>query len=332
MSLKNLPPLNVEVLRGENVESRHDVSAVVINSSGVTELAFGLSDLRIYPRSSIKAIQALPIILSGAAQKFSISDTELAMASASHGAEAAHISCVESWLHRIGLSIQDLECGSHLPGNQQAAFQLLNSGRTFSAIHNNCSGKHTGMLSMALAMGVDTGGYSGVNHPVQQQIRRVIEDYCSERITADCIAVDGCSIPTYFLHLTSLALAMARFSDPENFMPLYDSAAKRIYRANVENPFYVAGTDRYCTRIMTELNKRGLVKTGAEGVMFAGIPELKIGVVIKVHDGNLRASEVAMSWILNELGLLSPAAWEQYSQIPVKNWNQILTGKIQIKL
>lgn len=331
MLLKNLPPLKVEVLRAQNIESQHSVSAIVVNPQGKIEFSWGATDLKIYPRSSIKAIQALAIILSGAADKFTVTDLELALASASHGGEIKHIEVVQRWLARIGLSYLDLECGPHLPSNQNAAIQLLKGGNDFTALHNNCSGKHAGMLATALALGENTQGYSRINHPVQKLIRNIIEDFCSEKIEEHNIAIDGCAIPTYYLHMKNLALAMARFGDSENFSDKYRQASPRVFRANVGNPFFVAGTDRYCTRIMTELNKRGLVKTGAEGVMFASLPELKLGVVVKVHDGATRAAEVAMSWILKELGLLSETSYEIFSQIPIKNWNQILTGSVRIQ-
>lgn len=328
MSLKNLPPLNVNVWRGPNIESRHYVSAVVVDSQGLTQLSWGEPSLKIYPRSSIKALQALPIVLSGAADQFSITDIELALASASHGGEPEQINVVQGLLRRLGLSVQNLECGAHPPGDAIAAGHLMQAGNKFSALHNNCSGKHTGMLATALALGKGTDGYSKAAHPVQKMIRHLIEDFCSVQISENDIAVDGCSIPTYFMPIQNLATGMARLGDPKNFEDSYRMAAERIYTANVSNPYYVAGTDRYCTLIMKALNRRALVKTGAEGVMFATVPELKFGVVVKVHDGSVRAAELVMSWILNELGLLDPQTAEKFCEIPVRNWNQILTGRI----
>lgn len=328
MSLKNLPPLNVEVWRGLNVESRHSVSAVVVNSQGKIQLAWGPTNQKIYPRSSIKALQALPIVFSGAADRFAISDIELALASASHNGEPQQIEAIQSWLRRLGLSVNDLECGAHPPGYSKAAAELLQSGNSFTAIHNNCSGKHTGMLATALALGKDPQGYSKLSHPVQIMTRKVIEDFCSENIDEADIAIDGCSIPTYCLPIINLATGMARFGDPETLSSTYRLAAERVYAAIVSHPYYVAGTDRYCTLMMTALNRRALVKTGAEGVMFATVPELKLGIVVKVHDGAVRAAEVAMSWILKELGLLDQQSTEKFCELPVRNWNQILTGRI----
>lgn len=327
---KTHPPLIIDVARATNIESQHTVSAVVVNSQGKIEISLGKTDRRIYPRSSIKSIQALAIILSGAAELFKITDEELALASASHGGEKKHIEIVTQWLNRIGLTQNDLECGSHPPSHQNSAIELFKQGQTFTAIHNNCSGKHTGMLATALALKEATKDYSKINHPVQILIKQIIEDFCSEKIEENQIAIDGCSIPTYFIGMKNLALAMARLGDSQNFSEKYRLASQRIYKANVENPFLIAGTDRYCTQMMNELNKKGLVKTGAEGVMFASLPSLKLGVVVKAHDGASRAAEMAMSWILKELGLLNEDSWKKFSQIPIKNWNQILTGSIKI--
>lgn len=322
------PSLNVHVMRGANVESQHLVSAVVVDSQNNTRISWGATDIKIYPRSSIKPIQALAVILSGAYEKFKISDQELALACASHNGETEHVDAVSAWLSRMNLAIHDFECGSHLPSNSKASASLLKQNKELTAIYNNCSGKHAGFLATALAMGVNTQGYVQMNHPVQKLIREVIEDFCSEKISESDIAIDGCSIPTYFLHMKNLALAMARLVDPMELPEKYHKASRMIYQVYVDNPFYIAGTDRYCTRMTTVLQKKALVKTGAEGVMFASLLDQKLGVVVKAHDGASRASEVAMSWILKELGLLSDLDWEVFSQTPLKNWNQMQTGSI----
>lgn len=311
-------PLIVEIIRGQKVESLHEVTALVLNSKGETIMGWGDIARSIYPRSSIKSIQAVNIVVSGAAEKFAITDQELALASASHNGETDHIIGVQQWLGRMGLSERDLECGAQ------------NQSGGFSPIFNNCSGKHSGMLATALAMGVSTKGYSKVDHPVQVAVRRTIEDFCSEKILDDGIAVDGCSIPTYFLPMQGLALGMARFGDFEKLPAKYHIACKRLFRAVTEYPYYIAGKDRYCTNMTIELDKRASIKTGAEGVMFACLPDLKLGLVVKAHDGAVRAAEAATTWILNELGVLSPSSLEKFLPVKLKNWNGIQTGNIRV--
>lgn len=323
-------PLQINIFREKNIESKHTVSAVVMVSNGQLMQSFGDVAQKIYPRSSIKCIQAIPIITSGAAEKFNISDIELALASASHNGEQKHTEAVKNWLTRINLSEADLECGSHAPANQLAFINLIKSHRHYSTLENNCSGKHTGMLAAALALSAPTKGYVKNEHPVQQLIQKIIEEFTSEKVNANDIAIDGCTLPTYFLRLQNLALAMARFADAKNFSSTYQVACERITSAIMQNPFYIAGTDRYCTQITTLMNGQGFVKTGAEGVMFAALPKLKLGIAVKCHDGHSRAAEVAMTHILLSLKVLSETEAKDFISPQIKNWNGLTTGHISV--
>lgn len=322
-------PLQINIFRENNIESKHSVSAVVMTSSGQLMQTFGDVAQKIYPRSSIKCIQAIPIITTGAAEKFNVSDIELALAGASHSGELKHTDAVQNWLSRIGLSVTDLECGAHAPANQAAFINLLKN-KHFTALENNCSGKHTGMLAAALAMNAPTKGYVKNEHPVQQLIQKIIEDFTSEKISSTDIAIDGCTLPTYFLRLENLALAMARFADPQNFLSQYQVACERITNAIMQNPFYIAGTDRYCTQMTTLMQQAGFVKTGAEGVMFAALPKLKLGIAVKCHDGHSRAAEVAMTHILLSLKVISESEAQDFIRPQIKNWNGLTTGHISV--
>lgn len=323
-------PLQINIFREKNIESKHAVSAVVMTSNGQLMQTYGDVAQKIYPRSSIKCIQAIPIITTGAAEKFNISDIELALASASHSGEQKHTEAVQNWLQRIGLSFADLECGSHAPANQAAFISLLKN-KNFTALENNCSGKHTGMLSSALAMNVTTKGYVKNEHPVQQLIQKIIEDFTSEKISSHDIAIDGCTLPTYFLRLQNLALAMARFADSQNFSSQYQVACERIATAIMQNPFYIAGTDRYCTQMTMLMHQQGFVKTGAEGVMFAALPKLKLGIAVKCHDGHSRAAEVAMTNILLSLNVINEAQAQDFIEPQIKNWNGLVTGYVKLQ-
>lgn len=322
--------IKVDVIRGHNVESHHLVSASVVNSNGNLVMSWGNTDTQIYPRSSIKPLQALTILTSDAINKFNVTDLELALACASHSGEIEHVKIVEQWLHRMGLSYKDLECGAHAPTHLNSAINLYKNNAGINALYNNCSGKHTGMLVSCLALGLNTHGYVQANHPLQIKIRNLIEDFCSIKISPTDIAIDGCSIPTYYLNMNSLALAMARFANPKDEFEKYKFATEKIFKTIVNNPYYLAGTDRYCTRMTTALDKSGFVKTGAEGVMFACLPSLDLGVVVKADDGASRAAETSMSWILKKLGALSDNRYHEFSMTEVSNWNQIRTGAIKI--
>lgn len=325
-------PIKVSVQRGSNTESYHEVIGLVVNSKNTVLHSWGNIDQKIYPRSSIKPIQAISIILSGAHKKFNLSPVELAIACASHNAEEKHLNVVDNWLKRMNLNEGDLSCGGHLPFNQNVLTRLLKANLDYTQLHNNCSGKHAGMLATALALNAPTKDYLNKNHPVQLYIKKIIETLAGETIPDNCIAIDGCSMPTYYMSMQSLGLCMARFADPSDLDTDWQQAIKTLYQAMVENPFYIAGTDRYCTDMISLQNKKLIVKTGAEGVMFAAIPSLQLGVVVKAQDGATRASEMAMSYILKKLGMLDNIEFEKFFNVSVKNWNNISTGKIIVNL
>lgn len=329
---QSMSPIQINVVRGQFVESRHKISGLVIDSDGKRLLEFGNADQKTFPRSSLKPLQAIPLLQSGAAEKFDLSDIEIALACASHSGEADHVARVESWLQKIDLSKENLECGAHAPARQEAALGLARSGQNYHAGHNNCSGKHTGMLCTALAKGEPLNGYINYEHPVQQRIKKVVEDFCDVTLTEKDYAIDGCSIPTFFMPLSSLALGMARLADPSGLPKSYQQAAQRILKACIENPLYIAGTDRYCTKMTTALNKQGFVKVGAEGVMIACLSEKKVGVALKCDDGGTRAVEVAMSYVLSKLGVLDELARAEFLSPKLINWNKIETGYLAVDL
>jgi L-asparaginase II len=324
--------IEVNVLRGTQIESRHQVSAVVINSAGQIIRQYGHATQKIFPRSSIKCLQAIPIFTSQANLKFNITDIELALAGASHSGELNHVNAVKSWLDKIGLSVQDLECGTHPPSNPSAYLKAAKEGIDFDALYNNCSGKHTGMLSSCLAFGFLTHGYTQPDHPLQLEIKKIIEIFCSSKISANETAIDGCSLPTYYLPLQSLALGMARFADCTKFKPEYAEATKSLTNAFIKQPFYLGGTDRYCTDMTKLLEGKGFVKTGAEGVMFASLPAINAGIAVKAHDGQIRAAEIAVSYLLSEIEMITRKKSEIFLNPIITNWNKIKTGQIEVSV
>ena len=296
----NNGPVAVEALRGGRVESRHRVSAVVVDDQDRIIASAGDVDQPIYPRSAIKPLQALPVIESGAADEFDLSPEELALACASHGGEPMHVERVAAWLARLGLGEPDLTCGPHLPLHQPNAEALIAAGSKPTRLHNNCSGKHTGMLSTALHAGEPTRGYLDPEHPVQRRIEAVLQ-----RMTGGAVvsgpAVDGCGAPTWQIPMRAVALAAARLGSDEGI------AATRVREAMTHHPELVAGTGRCCTAIMR--HGRGiLAKTGAEGVYLAAIPAKRLGLALKVEDGATRAAEVAVLDVLDRLGAFDSAA------------------------
>ena len=325
-------PLAVEVTRGAVVESRHRASCAVADAGGRLVHAWGDVERMVYPRSAIKAIQALPVVESGAAEAFGLGDAEIALACASHGGEPFHIAVVEAWLARIGLVEADLECGAHLPLHQPAAKDLLRRGGAANQMHNNCSGKHLAMLTTARHLGEPVTGYVKADHPVQKRVAAVIGELSGVDMGRAAVAVDGCGIPTIALPLGNLAVAMARFAAPDRLEPVRAAAVRRIHAGLAARPEMVAGTGRFCTAAIAESGARVLVKTGAEGVFCAALPDLGLGVAVKVDDGAGRAAEVAMAGVLREIGAIDDALAARladYLVAPLTNHAGLRVGEVR---
>lgn len=297
-------PVLVEVTRGGIVESRHAGRAVVLDAKGVLRASWGDVDEATFPRSAIKSIQALPLIETGAAAAFNVSDGELALAASSHSAESAHVEAVTAWLARLGLGEADLECGPHAPIDRPAADALIRVGMRPSRVHNNCSGKHAGFLTVARHLGVPTKGYTLPDHPVQQRVTRAIGDMTGVDVTRIAVGVDGCGIPTLGIPLRGLAQAMARVADPSGMAPERASAIRRLRGAIVANPRLYAGAGRFTTVLLEIVGDRVFVKSGAEGVFAAAVPAKGLGIALKIDDGAGRANEIAMLHLLRWLGAI----------------------------
>lgn len=300
----SVSPLVVEVTRGTMVESRHRAAVAVVDPEGKVVRRWGDVDRPVYGRSAIKPLQALPLIESGAAEHYGLGPAEIALACASHNGEPGHVGPVQAWLDRIGCAIDDLECGAQPPTHDGTIEELIKSGRKPSAIHNNCSGKHTGFLCTARHLSEPTRGYIAYEHPVQQRILGVLEQMTGLRLGDAPRGVDGCGIPVIGIPLGNIAMAMAQLADPQDLPPARAAAARRIVAAMTAEPFMIGGTNRFCTKLMKVAGAKIALKGGAEGVYTAALPTLGLGVALKIEDGAGRAAEVAMGQVLRHLGLL----------------------------
>jgi L-asparaginase II len=325
-------PILVETVRGAMVESRHRGAVAVVDADGATLLALGDVARPVFPRSAVKPLQALPLVESGAADRYGFGDEELALACASHGGEPAHIEVARRMLARAGLDGAALECGAHWPLYQPATQALARSGGAPSALHNNCSGKHAGFVCAACATGVDHRGYVAAEHAVQREVRAAIESLTGAGLGPDVCGIDGCSIPTWAVPLDGLAHAFARFGTGRGLAPERAKAAARIRAACAAQPFYVAGTGRFCTEIMKRFGARVLAKTGAEGVYCGALPEQGIGIALKCDDGATRAAEVTMAAIIARFLPVSDderAALDRFVRPMLRNWNGIEVGGLR---
>lgn len=302
MSEPRANPVLVEVTRGGAVESSHRGAAVVVDPAGGVVAAWGDVARPVYPRSAVKPLQALPLIETGAAERFSVGDEDIALAAASHSGEPGHVVLVTAWLERMGLGAGDLECGPHAPMDEAAAADLGRAGREPSALHNNCSGKHAGFLATALHLGEETRGYVKPGHPVQRRLAEVLSDMGGVDLEDATVGTDGCGIPVIAMPLSAMALGMARLANPDGLAPGRAAACRRVYGAMAAHGRLVAGRGRFDTRAIEAGSGAFVVKAGAEGVYVAAMEGF--GVALKIDDGAKRASETAMAAILQFLGVL----------------------------
>jgi len=290
----------VEVVRGGRVESRHRVSAALCDAQGGLVAFVGDPERETFYRSAAKPFQALPLVEDGMADRFGVTAQELALCCASHEGEAEHVACARSILARAELDESALRCGPHEPFSRDAARALATAGVTASRVHNNCSGKHAGMLLLAVAHGWDPEGYHRLDHPVQRRVVAEMTRWSGIPAQRLGIAVDGCGVPCFAVPLRSMARSFASFAEAAH----EGGGAARIVSAMVENPFMVGGTGRACTAVMERTGPRAFVKLGAEGVYGGGIPDRGLGFAVKVEDGGRRAVEAALVRILELVGAL----------------------------
>jgi len=326
-------PLLAEVLRGDIVESRHAGTVAVSDPEGKLVFALGDVERPVYPRSAVKAFQALPLLESGAADRLGLTDTEIALAVSSHGGEVRHTETAASMLAKAGRDVTALECGTHRPTNTRAAEALLRAGEKPCALHNNCSGKHSGFICVACAEGIDTEGYIAAAHPVMREVMGAVHEMSGAFMGGPAVGIDGCSIPTQAAALAGVARGFARFGTGAHLGAERAKAAARIRKAVAANPFMVAGTGRFCTEIMEIFGNRVFVKTGAEGVFCASFPELGYGIALKCDDGATRAAELMMAGLIARFLPLSQnetAALQRFLTPVQKNWNGMEVGRMRL--
>ena len=317
-----------EIWRGSYLESVHTGMAVIFDKDGEISHQWGDPNALILPRSSAKMMQAIPLIISGAEKKFSIGDDLLALACASHNAAEIHLSRVLGWLSHIGFSETDLRCGPQPSKDPYVKKQMLEKGQSPCQIHNNCSGKHAGFLSVARHLNAGPE-YTDPAHPVQLMVMDVFQELTQNKV--DGITIDGCSAPNPAIPLYSLAKAMSWFATAHKRDDQLSKAALKLRNAMVNYPELVAGELRACTNLMKACEKKAILKTGAEGVFVAILPELEKGIALKIFDGGTRASECAIASLLIQLGVLNPnhPTALAYTHAPILNWRKIQTGMMK---
>lgn len=318
----------VELWRGGMLESQHRGHAVIFGPGGI-EAAWGDPEAVIFPRSSCKMLQALPLVESGAADAFGLGDRQLALACASHSGAGIHTQAVSAWLADLGLSETDLRCGAHMPRDKAANKALTCSDTAPCQIHNNCSGKHAGFLTLTKHLGAGPD-YVALDHPVQRAVKAAFEEITGG--PSPGYGIDGCSAPNFACTVAGLARAMQAFAAASPDGPVRQAAAARLTRAMTAFPELVAGEGRACTELMRAMGGRVAVKTGAEAVFVAILPEQSRGIALKILDGGTRASEAAITALLIRLGALDPGhpIATRLLTGPHRNWRGIATGELRL--
>ena len=322
-------------VRNKHVEGIHRGAVAVVKATGELLHSIGDPNYQTYLRSAVKMIQAIPVLESGAAERFGFDSAELSICCASHTAAEYHVRTVRGMLEKIGMAEKSLACGGHLPEDTSMRDRLIRAEATPTAIYNNCSGKHTGMLAACLANEWPVEGYLEPDHPLQQQILGLIAEYCGVPSQEIAIGVDGCSLPTYYLSLQNAARGAAQFMKRAENDGTPD---RRLLQAMSEHPEMVHSEEGYDTVLMRALDGRCYAKRGAMGIMLVGLHTDEhgpIGIAAKMEDGDNKPMPVIITNFLNRLGLLSREellALEKFRSIPIENWNSIHVGEIRSEL
>ena len=324
-------PVLVEATRGGLVESVHRGAFVVMDADGAVVAEAGDIDGPVFPRSAIKLLQAIPLVESGAADALGFGARELAMACSSHSSEPGHVELARAMLARVGLCEDALECGAHWPlFGRSTLIDLARSGEVPCQLHNNCSGKHAGLLCTLVHRGIEARGYVEPDHYAMQAVRGVLEDVLRIEHTSERMGIDGCGIPSWAVPLRSLASAYARVGAGVGMERERGVAARRLLDATMAEPWLVAGTDRFDTRAMKAAPGRLHVKTGAEGVYCASLPDRGLGLALKIADGATRASECAVAALAGRwLGGGEGDAVAALAHRTLRNWNGTEVGVIR---
>jgi len=318
----------IELWRGDLLESVHRGHAVICGADGSIEAAWGDPQAVVYPRSSSKMLQALPLIESGAADAFGLRTDQLALSCASHIGAAYHTDRVQHWLGDLGLSDADFRCGPQEPSDHDARDRLVKAGFSPCQYHNNCSGKHSGFLTLTkhLKAGPE---YVDPSHPIQIAIKDAFEEVTGE--ASPGFGIDGCSAPNFATTLHGMARAMANFATAAQRSDLRAKAQVRLMEAMMAHPELISGEGKACTELMRATAGKAAIKGGAEGYYVAMLPTLGKGVALKIADGAGRASEAVMAALLVRLGVLAPdhPTAKRFLNAPITNWRGTGTGYIR---
>lgn len=330
--MRSRQPLIVEVLRGGAVESSHQVLAVIADSRGLLHSFYGNHDFLTFPRSAIKLLQAIPLVESGAVEKFGLDDKMLALACASHAGEKQHLLVAGQWMEKLQAKEDLLHCGPAWPFHEPTKHEMIRKNLQPSRVLHNCSGKHLGIISTCLALGENPVGYHQWEHPSQKRLRKVLTELTRYEHERALWGVDGCAIPSYAVPLQAIAIGMAQALGAQAG-EARKVALKRLIDAVRLHPQLVGGQGDFVSKAIEVTRGRVLVKSGAEGVYTAILAEKGLGIALKVHDGSKRAAEVALGALLRQLGGFNESDYlelKEFTMPSVTNSRGEVVGEIRL--
>ncbi|MBV8083165.1 MAG: asparaginase [Candidatus Eremiobacteraeota bacterium] len=322
---------SVVITRGGITESEHFVRHALARPDGSIVSSAGDIDGPAFMRSSAKPLICAVVVESGAADRYGLTDEELAVAAGSHSGEPYHVAAVRSILSKIGLSEDALACGPHPPLHEQSARALATAGIEPGRIHNNCSGKHASILALAMFRGAPPQGYLAAEHPAQVEIIEGCAELLGLRPSSIAIGVDGCGIPVIGVPMRAAATCFARFAQLDRFAARWRTPLQRVIGAMTINPRYVAGTGRFDTDLMDAGDGSILCKGGAEGYHATSALTSGLGLAVKVADGNYRAVAPFVTKLLAQHGVLDRAhveALARHARPKIKNYAGTVVGEI----
>jgi L-asparaginase II len=327
-------PILVEVYRNNVLESFHRGVICIVDREGKVIYSEGDIQQICYPRSAMKLIQVMPLLELGGFERFGFTLEEIAVMCGSHNAEPEHLRVVNSILQKIDLDKESLKCGPQYPTSKRDADELIRRSEKPHHIHNNCSGKHAGMLALCKLLNYEIEDYLNPNHPIQKLILQYVEEMYEYSKDKMVTALDGCSAPIYSIPIYNQALAFKNLVATDSYTPERKLACKKIVEAMSTYPFMVAGSKRYCSDMMKVCGSRIIGKTGAEGLFCMSLLQEQIGVCIKIDDGKMLPQYNVAQALVEATGIFDKEILlplNSYKQADLSNFNKLITGEINVR-
>lgn len=326
-------PILVEVYRGNVLESFHRGVVCVVDDDNKVLYSCGDIQQICYPRSALKFFQQIPLLTSGAVEHFGFTEKEIALFCGSHNGEPQHVEVVKSILNKIGLTENDLLCGPQMPTLKEDQVKLIKSDLKPQRIHNNCSGKHAGFLAYCVFNQLPTNNYIDANHPLHQNIKKIVSEFYQYPLEKFQTGIDGCSAPIFAFPVYNQAVAYKNLINPKQFDSSIQKACSLMVNAIIKYPEMIAGAKRYCTDLMKESNGKLIGKTGADGVYSIGVISNKMGVCIKIDDGKMGPQYNVAQELIEQMNILSTDSnirLRHYVKCENLNFGQLNTGETMV--